>query len=185
MADHSAPTKSANLFKHRTGLSAAQIAEFLDRHRDQLSRFILRKLGSEEMSADILQEAYLRLSRHGAPEAIENPRAFVYRVVGNLVIDYQRLSANRLSQDIDDAILHAIAAPAPGPEARYQHQQRLQALHQAIAELPDDCRLAFYWNRVEGHSHAEVAARLKISESMVAKHLARAMRHCRDRLKGY
>jgi len=185
MADHSVPTKSSKTLTHQTSLTAARIAEFLDQHRDQLSRFILRKLGSEEMSADILQEAYLRLSRHGAPERIENPRAFVYRVIGNLVIDYQRLSANRLMQDIDEVSLHAIAAPAPGPELRYEHQQRLQAMQQAMAELPDDCRLAFYWNRVEGLGHAEVAARLNISESMVAKHLARAMRHCRDRLKGY
>ncbi|MBD9355584.1 sigma-70 family RNA polymerase sigma factor [Methylomonas albis] len=163
--------------------SAEQIAAFIDKHRDELSRFIVRKLGSEDMSADILQDAYLRLSRQQTQETIDNPRAFVFRVVGNLVIDYQRLSANRLKQDVDDDTFNAVPEQSPGPEQRYQQNQRLQAIHQALAELPEDCRLAFYWNRVEGLSHTEVAARLRISDSMVAKHLARAMRHCRDRLK--
>ena len=49
-------------------------------------------------------------------------------------------------------------------------------------ELPEKCRQSFYLNRVEGLTHAEVGRRLNISESMVAKYLARAMRHCRERL---
>lgn len=140
-------------------LSAEQIAAFIDKHRDELSRFIVRKLGSEDLSADILQDAYLRLSRQQTQETIENPRAFVFRVVGNLVIDYQRLSVNRLKQDVDDDTYNAVLEQSPGPEQRYQQNQRLQAIHQALAELPEDCRLAFYWIRVEGLSHTEVAAR--------------------------
>lgn len=168
-----------------TPLTPGHIAEFIQQHRDELSRYIVRKLGSEDISSDILQDAYLRLSRLQDPEVIDNPRAFVFRVVANLVIDYQRLSVNRLSQDIDEDTLHAIPEDLPGPEKHYQHQQRLDAINLAMEELPESCRLAFYLHRVEGFSHAEVAARLQISESMVGKHLARAMKHCRDRLKHY
>ncbi len=35
-------------------------------------------------------------------------------------------------------------------------------------------------NRCDGLSHAQIAARLKVSDSMVAKYLAQALRHCRD-----
>ncbi len=167
----------------QTELTAEHVAAFIDKHRDELSRFIVRKLGSEDMSSDILQDAYLRLSRQQTQEIIDNPRAFLFRIVGNLVIDYQRLGSNRLKQDTDDETFNAIPEPSPGPEKQYQHNQRLQAIHHALAELSEDCRLAFYWNRVEGLSHVQIAARLRISESMVAKHLARAMRHCRDKLK--
>lgn len=182
MSDQAFSSKPSNSGE-QTELTAEHIAAFIEKHRDELSRFIVRKLGSEDLSSDILQDAYLRLSRQQTQETIGNPRAFLFRIVGNLVIDYQRLSANRLKQDADDDTFNAIAEPSPGPEQRYQHNQRLQAIHHALAELPEDCRLVFYWNRVEGLSHIQIAARLRISESMVAKHLARAMRHCRDKLK--
>ena len=166
-------------------ITQKQIADFIHQHRDELSRFIHRKLGSEEMSSDILQDAYVRLSSRQPVEAIDNPRAFIFRIVANLVIDYQRLSVNRLSQDVDDDTLLAMPENLPGPDKRCEHQQRLDAIEKAMAELPDTCRKVFYLNRVEGYSYSEVASRLNISESMVAKHLIRAMQHCRDRLRHY
>jgi RNA polymerase sigma factor (sigma-70 family) len=166
-------------------LTPGHIADFIQQHRDELSRFIVRKLGSEQLSSDILQDAYLRLAQHQTLAAIDNPRAFVFRVVANLVIDHQRLSANRLPHDVDEETLQAIPEELPDPETSYQHRQRLEAINKAMEELPENCRLAFYLNRVEGYSHAEVAERLQLSESMVAKHLARAMKHCRDRLRHY
>lgn len=162
-----------------------QIAAFMNQHRDELSRFIVRKLGSDEMSADILQDAFLRLSSRQNREVITNPRAFVFRIVANLVIDYQRLSANRLAQDIDDETLQAIPENLPGPDLTYQHRQRLETIYNAMEELAEDCRMVFYLNRVEGYSYAEVAERMQMSEGMVSKHLARAMKHCRDRLRHY
>jgi RNA polymerase sigma-70 factor (ECF subfamily) len=164
-------------------LTPRHIADFIQQHRDELSRFIVRKLGSEDMSSDILQDAYLRLSNRQPAETIDNPRAFVFRTVSNLVIDYQRLSVNRLSQDVDDEILQNIPDKLPGPENHYLHQQRLEAIDKAMHELPEVCRQVFYLNRVEGYSYSQVAASLKISESAVGKHLAQAIKHCRDRLR--
>jgi len=164
-------------------LSPRHIAEFIQQHRDELSRFIVRKLGSADMSADILQDAYLRLSSRQPSEPIDNTRAFVFRTVANLVIDYQRLCVNRLSQDVDEESLQNIPDRLPGPEKHYQHCQRLAAIDRAMDELPEICRRVFYLTRVEGYSYSEVAASLNISESAVGKHLAQAVKHCRDRLR--
>jgi RNA polymerase sigma factor (sigma-70 family) len=164
-------------------LSTRHVAEFIQAHRDELSRFIVRKLGTETEASDILQDAFLRMSSRQTPEVIDNPRAFVFKIIANLIVDFQRRSANRLPHETDEEVNHALPENRPGPEARYQQQQRLEVINQALMELPEACRLAFHLNRIEGCSHAEIAARLHISESMVAKHLARAMQHCRDRVK--
>jgi RNA polymerase sigma factor (sigma-70 family) len=166
-------------------ITASSIADFINQHRSELSRFIIRKLGSEDHASDILQDAYLRITSRQTEESIENTRAFVFRIVANLIIDFQRRSFNRLPHEADEQTWLNIPENLPGPDIHYQQLQRLEAIHQALEELPEACRLAFYLNRVEGHSHIEVARRLQISESMVAKHLTRAMKHCRDRIRHY
>ncbi|MEQ1635519.1 MAG: sigma-70 family RNA polymerase sigma factor [Methylococcales bacterium] len=158
-------------------------ARLLTLHRAELTRFITRKLGTEEAAEDILQDAYMRLSHYQTLDNIDNPRAFVFRVVANLVIDHQRLSANRIPHDSNEEMLHAIPDQQAEPDTVYQTQQRLAIIKQALDELPLSCRQAFYLNRIEGYSHANCAVKLQISESMVAKHLLHAMVHCRDRLK--
>ncbi|WP_223151948.1 sigma factor-like helix-turn-helix DNA-binding protein [Chitinophaga qingshengii] len=42
--------------------------------------------------------------------------------------------------------------------------------------LPDACREVYLLHREQGLSHREIAARLKVSVSMVEKHMSKAMR---------
>lgn len=159
------------------------IAELIALHRQELSRFIAQKLGSADAAPDILQDAYLRLAGYQTAETIANPRAFVFRTVSNLVIDHQRRSVNRIPHESNDDVLHELPDAQPVPERTFEAQQRLELLAAAMEELPEKCRQAFYLNRVEGCTYSEIAEKLQLSESMVAKHLVRAMRHCRERLK--
>ena len=162
---------------------ADPFAFLINQHRPELSHFIARKLGTSDISEDILQDAYLRLQHYPSLENIDNPRAFVFRIVANLVIDYQRSAGNRMPHDSDEEVLHAIADTVSEPDEHCMALQRLELINAAMEELPYKCRQAFYLNRVEGYSHAEIAEQLQLSTSMVAKHLFRAMTHCRDRLK--
>ena len=64
-------------------------------HRDELQRFAERRLGDRESARDIVQDAFLRVSatldaRADDAAAIENPRAFLFRVTGNLATDALR-----------------------------------------------------------------------------------------------
>jgi RNA polymerase sigma factor (sigma-70 family) len=72
-----------------------------------------------------------------------------------------------------------IAAPEPSPPELLIEQEELQRLSAAVASLPDGARRAFSLHKVEGRSHAEVAALLGISRSGVEKHIAVAMKHLR------
>ncbi|MCP6134986.1 helix-turn-helix domain-containing protein, partial [Klebsiella pneumoniae] len=53
-------------------------------------------------------------------------------------------------------------------------------LDEALLQLPDKARQALLLNRVEGLTQAQIAQRLGVSESMVAKYIGQALRHCRD-----
>lgn len=160
---------------------SALIAALRENYRDLL-RFLTRRTGDADRAADLAQDTYLRLAAVSAASEIENARAYVYRVAGNLAIDTLRRDA-RIANDftfLEEG--SAVADPAPSPETRALARERLRLLEAALDELPAKKRLALLLSRVDGRTFAEIAERLGVSESMVAKYIVQALRHCRDRL---
>ena len=58
----------------------------------------------------------------------------------------------------------------------------LRALAVALAELPARSRLVFEMNRIGGHSVAEIAVSLDLSQGFVYRLLREATAHCTKRL---
>ncbi len=149
----------------------------------ELLRHLRWRTGSAERAQDVMQDTYLRLleseSRQGEGMQVRDSRAFIYRVAGNLAIDaVRREQRSREVGAPDDSVPDA----GPGPEQRAQASDRLRRLDEALRELPGNCRLALLMFRVDGLSHAQIARRLGVSQSMVAKYIGRALQHCRSRL---
>ena len=162
---------------------SALMASFRDNYADLL-RFLTRRTGDATRAADVAQDTYVRLATLSpANLEVDNPRAYVYRVAGNLAIDTLRREG-RIANDFTFAeAAEAVPDPSPTPEAAALARERLRLLEAALDELPLKPRHALLLNRVEGRTFAEIAAQLAVSESMVAKYIARALRHCRDRLR--
>ena len=158
------------------------IAAFRE-HYDDLLRFLARRTGDIERAADVAQDTYIRLAAI-APDAAEigNRRAYIYRVAGNLAIDAMRRDGREAAWLTGDEPDEAIPDPAPSPERSAIGRDRLQRLEEVLDALPAKARLALLMFRVDGLSHREIADRLGVSESMVAKYIGQALRHCRDRL---
>ena len=153
-------------------------------HYDDLLLFLTRRMSDRQRAADVAQETYLKLVKvDELAVPVLHARSFIFRVAGNLAIDAlrreQRLAASH--DDCDGA--GELACPAPAPEALLLARERLQILDDALLKLPDNARQALLLNRVDGLTQAQIAQRLGVSESMVAKYIGQALRHCRDWLK--
>ena len=74
------------------------------------------------------------------------------------------------------------AATQASPLERLDQQQRLRQLARALEGLPPRRREALILHRFEGLSQSQVAERMGISLSMVEKHIAAALLHCRQQL---
>lgn len=159
------------------------IASFLE-HYDGLLRYLTRRTGGNvERAADIVQDTYVRLAAISAEAAsIENRRAYIYRVAGNLAVDTMRRDGRHDVWLTGDSPDETIPDPTPSPERTAIDRDRLRRFEEALDELSPKARLALLMFRVDGISHREIAERLNVSESMVAKYIGQALRHCRDRL---
>ncbi len=133
-----------------------------------------RLLHDRAEAEDVVQEAMLRLWRI-APEWRQGEAqvsTWLYRVVGNLCID--RLRKRKRSVGIDE-----IAEPAddtPSVSDRMQDNARLQALSDALAEMPDRQAQAVSLRHLEGLGNPEIAEIMEISVEAVESLTARGKR---------
>ena len=143
-------------------------------------KFLTARFKDREDAADVAQEAWLRLHRLEHPEALENPKAFLFQTASNLAID--RIRRQRLEQRFADAeaTIHGESASPERVAAANETVERLQAL---LAELPDNCRHAFVMHRGRDMSYPDIARALGVSTSMVEKYIIRALKHFRTRLE--
>lgn len=157
------------------------VAAYLEQ-RDALGRFFRARLGAHADVEDLLQDLYLKVSGSTADQDIRDPRAWLYRLASNLMMD--RLRSGRRAAARDGAwrqISHAIGPvedihDAPDAEQVVAGRERLAAVVTALSDLPDKTRQVFRMHKFDGLSYAEVAARLGISRSSVEKHMMDALR---------
>lgn len=155
--------------------------------RGELGRFIAVRLGAQGDVEDVLQELYLKASRASGTDDIRDPRAYLYRLASNLMMDRWRSARRAAARDgawrlavygsdgsVDDA---------PSAEAEVDARQRLQAIVKKIDGLPEKTRAVFHLHKFDGLSYAEVAEREGISRSSVEKHMMQALRMLAERAR--
>lgn len=148
----------------------------------ELHAFLTRKTGDRDTACDIVQESYTRaLSLHLGGERVAEPRALLYRIAKNLLIDRVRQAGIREHDSLEDTAADdtSLGTEHEAPETHYAAVQYAQHMGDAIETLPPRCREAFLMNRFDGLSHEEIARAMGISRNMVAQHIMRALDVCR------
>lgn len=152
-----------------------------------LSQFLRLKLPDPDEAEEVAHEAYMRLCRADKKTHIENLRAFLYRIAINLVTDrYRALKYKRAEVTVDE--LNEAEEPVYegiNPEQHTAVRQQIEVLTEVINDLPPKCREVFIMHRFKQITHTEISRRLGISRQMVEKHVAKAVRRCRERMEHY
>ena len=169
-------------------------------HRPQLVRFFTGRTGSVADAEDVVQEIWLHVAQPVAGPVtgpitgpIANPLAYLHRIGMNIVLDRVRANGRRVRRDSSyvDATTTVTGGLAAGGEAiddapsafdAVAGRQRIAQLAAALAGPPEGAMRVFRRHKIDGLSHAEIAAEFGISRSAVEKHIAVALRHLRKAL---
>lgn len=149
--------------------------------REALHRFLVRRTGSRETASDLVQDVWVRVLQAAQDAAVDNPRAYLFRIAANLALDLRRAETRRPAAEEGDVLL-ALPDEAPGPEAVTAARRQLLVLQAALRDLPDRRRRIFLLSRLDGVPHRVIAADLGISVRSVEKDLRKALDHCAARL---
>jgi len=156
------------------------IRELFERHQRTLLSYLTRKVG-RDAAPDLLQDAFVRVLRHGQLEAVANPPALLQQIAVNLVRDFAR---RRKTEQAYARYGHFLADPPSdetSPEDKMEYERKSRLLDQAVDVLPPRCREVFELC-VADVPVKEIAERFGISDRMVRKHLSLAMQLCRAAL---
>lgn len=165
-------------------LTRTDLSTLVRDHGQDLQQFLARRLGCADTAKDLVQDTFLRLLQNASGEVLVNPRAFLFRIASNLVIDHHRRRRHRDTVPLDDPEQPVDPTDhSPSVETVVWSKQQVARLERAMAQLPPKCRQVFVLVKFHHLSHAEVAARLGISHSTVVKHLIKAVDFCRTCLQ--
>ncbi len=156
--------------RHSTKLSALH-----ERFSLPLKRFFRSyRLNAADVE-DLVQDVFERLAGPAAEADLLKPDAFVFTLARNLVRDrarrlHIRAQANSVAIDKID-----LSCERPRPDRSLELTQLVQQVEQALGSLNPNSRRVFLLHRLHGISYAQIAMHMKISISMVEKHIMSAI----------
>ena len=146
-----------------------------NRHRVSLQRYLTRLVPPDD-AAELVQESYYRLLRHGEMVRIDAmARAFLFQTATNLARDHHRRRATHRASfhvPIED---QEIAEEHLGPDEQLAGEQARALLERAIADLPQDTRTVFLLHRFRDLTYPQIAEIMSLSGRTVARKMAEAI----------
>jgi RNA polymerase sigma-70 factor, ECF subfamily len=157
-----------------------------ERHHRLVYSVIHRHLGNSSAAEDLVQEAFLRVYRHAASwEPTAKFSTWLYTVASNLCLNYKRDRARsklRLVSGEDDNPLERLPAVEDSEVDAMDAEERSAMVRAAIAELPENQRMALILSRYEDKSYEEVAEILGTTVASVKSLNSRARATLREKL---
>jgi len=169
-----------------------RISEAVLRERPRLRNFIRRRVADPLDAEDILQDVFAELvEAYRLMKPIEQVGAWLFRVARNRITDLFR---NKKPEALADQKTFAADGEAlsfedllpskdAGPDEAYARSVLLDALEDALDELPAEQREVFIAHEIDGRSFKELAAEtgLPLNTLLSRKHYA--VLHLRRRLQ--
>ncbi|MEL6588596.1 MAG: RNA polymerase sigma factor [Bacteroidota bacterium] len=166
--------------------SIDQVFQSLD---GELRAFIESRVGEKQNAADLLQEVWYQYSFALQKQEIDNPRAWLYRVSRNKIIDlYRRKSPEWLEDYLYEESNEYPFEDEPEiegweqPEVLYLQDQFWDALYEALELLPFEQREVWLLNELEGHTLREIAETKGENLKTIISRKGYAVRQLREQL---
>ncbi|QCX01031.1 sigma-70 family RNA polymerase sigma factor [Aggregatimonas sangjinii] len=141
--------------------------------------YIYYKFGNEEKAHDAVQEAFLKLWENCAKVAPEKAKAFVYTVANNTYLNVIKAEKVRLKY-ADKTLKNTNETP----EFVLEQQEFQQKLDNALNSLPENQRVVFLLNRIDGKKYKEIAVMEGVSVKAIEKRMHLALKSLRAKIDG-
>ena len=178
---------------HLQGRPAA-FHRLYDRYRDRLIHFITRKTGDPDRAQDLVQEAFIRVTRHlHRFDTSKKFSTWVYTIAGNLsknelrnrsrspLVLFQRLTNNW--DDDHRPLQFEDYSTKPDDLCRKRYLRRL--VEDTVQTLPEHHQLVFRLRELEGKSYEEISDITGVNLGTVKSRLNQARNSFAQRIEPF
>ena len=166
------------------------IAEAVRRDEPRLRSFIRRRVSDISDAEDVLQDVFAELvSMYRLVRPAEEMTAWLFRVARNRITDlFRRRKLTSLSEAAGDedgarTIEDLLPSPDAGPDAEFARSVLVEALEDALDELPANQREVFVAHELLGRSFKEISEETGVGVNTLLSRKRYAVLHLRERLK--
>lgn len=145
-------------------------------HEPRLRKFLRRSIPVGQDVDDYVQDVYLRVLQSVSERNIENPWGFLRRVASSVLIDDVRKRRIRMAAyHVPSEEAANVPSLGASPEQATLDLEQLARLRRALGRLSPQAQQIFQLVRVEGLSHKEAGALLKLPIKTVSKSIERSL----------
>ncbi len=156
---------------------------FLDAYQvnaDALFRFCYFKLSDRELARDFVQETYMKawkylVEKPTDQKEMENLRAFLYKIAGNLVIDEYRRRGNRMPHESLENLHEQGFDPSEDETASWIDKIDGKEAIQLIKKVPEPYGEAVFMRYVQSLTLQEIAEITGESENTISVRVHRGL----------
>lgn len=169
------------------------LSQAMERERPRLRSFIRKYVTDTSEVEDILQDVFYELlEAYRFMKPIEHVTAWLFRVTRNRMTDiFRRKKPSSLNstvftgegEDTDDTLEDLLPSGDAGPEAAYARSLLLDALDEALEDLPENQREVFIAHELMGQSFKDISAETGLSVNTLLSRKHYAVLHLRQRLQ--
>lgn len=167
---------------HLAGHPAA-FNELYHRYHDKLVHFIARKTGDRDRAEDLVQEAFIRVTRHlHRFDQAKKFSTWIYTIAGNLSKNELRNRSRSPLVLFQKLTTHWESEHRPlqfedfghRPDDLYRKRFLQNLVEETVKELPEHHQLVFRLRELEGKSYEEIAEITGVNLGTVKSRLNRA-----------
>jgi RNA polymerase sigma factor (sigma-70 family) len=144
----------------------------------EIFAFLWRVVGDGPEAEDCLQDTFLRAYRASRGiERIENPRAWLYTIAGNVARTHLRRRGNQAAWNV--ALDEEHSDGSASVERVVEGRQDVERLRQVLRALPYKQRAALMLRKYHGMTYPEIAAILGVSQDAARANVYQGLKRLR------
>lgn len=148
------------------------LEELVNMYYQQIYRYFVRKCSDEQLSLDLTQETFIKLTRNiHNYRPLANFSTYLYKIANNIAIDFYR--KRKLQTYDDDTILDNIAAKT---EEDVDYSDRVKHIVNQLSEKQRECIILYYY---QGLKYTQIAKVLDIPVSTAKTRVKDGLAKCK------